>query len=82
MAVYMNAALTAHDLARELDATDIDSKEVVYGVYDLTTQLVESAPRHPETFAPAPKDAAEFSSLADLLVESIMSCGILAKPGE
>jgi carbonic anhydrase len=81
MAVYMNAALTAHDLSRELDATDPDGMLVVYGIYDLASQRVESAPRHETTFAPAPRSAEEFSALADLLVDSILTCGMLAGPG-
>ncbi len=80
MAVYMNAALTAHDLARELETTSTDGKQVVYGVYDLASQRVEAAPRHQDTFAPAPKNAEEFLILADALVESILTCGILARP--
>jgi carbonic anhydrase len=78
MAVFLNAALTSHDLSRELQGTGEGNIEVVYGVYDLASQRVESAPRHDTTFAPAPKTSAEFTELADLLVDSVMSCGILA----
>ena len=81
MAVYMNAALTAHDLSRELDASDPDGMQVVYGIYNLASQRVEAAPRHEAMFAPAPRTAEEFSSLADLLVDSILTCGMLARPG-
>ena len=53
MAVYLNAALTAHDLARELGATHAEAMQVVYGVYDLATQRVEAAPA-PRLDASAP----------------------------
>jgi carbonic anhydrase len=38
MAVYLNAALTAHDLSRELHASVADGMKVVYGVYNLVSQ--------------------------------------------
>jgi len=72
MAVYMNAALTAHDLARELGPAESETMKVVYGVYDLSSQKVEATPGHTETFAPPPRNAEEFSALADLLVDSIV----------
>jgi carbonic anhydrase len=78
MAVSLNAALTAHDLARELNVTGDNNKDVVYGVYDLATQRVQAAPLHDSTFAPAPKTSSEFTRLADLMVDSVLSCGILA----
>ena len=79
VAVFLNAALTAHDLARELNLGEDDGLEVVYGVNDLVSQRVEAAPGHKATFAPAPKDHGEFSALADLVVDSILGAGTLAK---
>jgi carbonic anhydrase len=80
MAIFMNAALTAYDLARELETSKQgEGMQVVYGVYDLATQRVEAAPRHEATFAAAPKGGEDFSALADLLVDSILSCGIIAR---
>ncbi len=79
MSVYLNAALTAHDLARELAVSVADRMQVVYGVYDLISQRVEVAPRDDATFGPAPKTSAEFTELSDRLADSVLSCGILAK---
>jgi carbonic anhydrase len=80
MAVYLNAALTAHDLSRELQTAIANGLQVVYGVYDLVTQKVEAAPRDEATFGPAPKTSAEFAALGDRLADSVLSCGILASP--
>lgn len=80
IAVYLNAALTACDLARELHASIADGVQVVYGVYDLISQRVEAAPRDDATFGPAPKTSAEFMALSDRLADSALSCGLLAKP--
>ena len=77
MAVYLNAALTAHDLARELHASANGVMQVVYGVYDLVSQRVEAAPRDEATFGPAPQTSAEFTVLSDRLADSILTCGIL-----
>jgi carbonic anhydrase len=77
MAVYLNAALTARDLARELEASVADGMGVVYGVYDLVSQKVEAAPRDEATFGPAPRTSAEFTDLSNRLVDSVLSCGIL-----
>ena len=76
MAVYLNAALTARDLSRELEESIAGGLRVVYGVVDLTTQRVQASPRDDATFAPAPTTTAEFTTLCDRLVDSILSCGI------
>ena len=81
MAVYLNAALTAHDLTREIQGSIAGGLRVVYGVYDLLTQRVESAPRDEATFGPAPKTSAEFTALGDRLADSILSSGVLSRPG-
>jgi carbonic anhydrase len=80
MAITMNAALTAYDLARELDTSDSEGMQVVYGVYDLESHRVEAYPRSKSIFASAPSKASDFSELADRLVDSILTCGILARP--
>jgi carbonic anhydrase len=78
MAVYLNAALTAHDLGRELDGGKSQGLKVVYGVYDLPKHRVESAPGAHSTFAPAPTSSAEFNALADRLVDSLFESGLLS----
>ncbi len=79
MAVYLNAALTAHDLSRELQTSVADRMQVVYGVYNLVSQGVEAAPRDEATFGMAPRTSAEFTELSDRLADSVLSCGILTK---
>jgi carbonic anhydrase len=79
MAVYLNAALTSHDLSRQLQASVAGGMEVVYGVYDLVSQRVEASPRDEATFGPAPKTSAEFAALGDRLADSVLSCGILGQ---
>ncbi|WP_435007114.1 carbonic anhydrase [Tundrisphaera lichenicola] len=82
MAVFLNSALTAHDLARELNLLAGDGQvRVVYGVYDIATHKVESSPRGEATFAPAPKNVEEFAAITDLLAEAVLSCGLL-RPAE
>ena len=79
MAVYLNAALTAHDVSRELHAHVSDATRVVYGVYDLLTQRVEAAPGDDDTFGPAPKDSAGLAALGDSLADSLLASGLLAR---
>jgi carbonic anhydrase len=79
MAVYLNAALTAHDLSRELQASVADGMQVVYGVYNLISQRVESAPRSESAFAKAPSTSAAFADLGDRLADSVLACGILSR---
>jgi len=75
MAVYLNAALTAHDLARELGAAVSGDLRVVYGVYDLLSQRVSAAPLGDEAFRAAPRSSAEFTALGDLMADSVVSRG-------
>ena len=77
MSVYLNAALTAHDLSKELQESIAEGMQVVYGVFDLPTQRVEASPGADDTFAPAPTTSGEFAALADRLVASILDRGVL-----
>ena len=79
MAVYLNAALTAHDLSIALQPSIAEGMQVVYGVYDLATQKVEAAPRDESAFAPAPATSDAFNELADRLVDSILTCGTISR---
>jgi carbonic anhydrase len=80
MSVYLNAALTAHGLSRELRVSVGTTPQVIYGVYDLVSQRVEVAPRADATFGPAPRTSAEFTDLSNRLADSVLSCGILENP--
>ena len=43
-AVYLNSAITAFDLRRQLEATGLATARVVFGVYDLDTLVVRGVP--------------------------------------
>ncbi len=80
MAIYLNAALTAHDLTRELGFTDPDGPvRVVYGVYDISSHRVGASPRADRTFNPAPRSNEDFNALSDHLADVVLSCGLLKK---
>jgi carbonic anhydrase len=73
LAVYINAAATAHDLRREfLSGIDNTKIEVVSAVYDLATVTVKGQPMDSvdvqdgtsTMFTPAPRSAEEFAKLA------------------
>ncbi len=79
VAVYLNAAITALDLRREVTAFGTDAMRVVYGVYDLATLFVtplpDSAPTEPG-FAPAPHQS-ELPALAQRLAQAVIDKGLL-----
>ena len=78
MAVFLNAALTAHDLLRELELADGDRIKIVFGVYDLATHRVEGMPAREVAFNPAPRTTADFNELGRELACSVRDRGILA----
>jgi carbonic anhydrase len=69
MAVYLNAAITAYDLARELPSTAEAPLEVVFAVYDISTVSVQAHPDGPDggvrSFASAPTTSAAFVELVE-----------------
>ena len=77
MAVYLNAALTAHDLIRELQLTSHDKIQCVFGVYDLATHLVRGTPESTSAFEVAPATIEDFSRLCTFLAQSVRDRGIL-----
>jgi carbonic anhydrase len=72
LAVYINAAATAHDLRRELRSGGDAEIAVVCAVYDLATVTVKGEPlqslsaggKNSQMFTPAPTSAHEFAALA------------------
>ena len=73
VAVYLNAALTAYDLRREISGLDVEHPvRVVFAVYDLGTVGVHSGleTTSKPTFADAPTNTAEFTALTRQLAES------------
>ena len=83
VAVHLNAALTAYDVRREVDALGDDHGiGVVFGVFDLASQRVRAIPAMPgdapaSNLAAAPDDAADFDRLGADLVRSVAARGIL-----
>lgn len=85
IAVYLNAALTAYDLRREIEGLGNSILPVVYGVCDLGDLRVRSLPAGqvvdastPEMFAPAPTRSEEFVTLAAQLAWRVaprLACG-------
>lgn len=73
--VYVNAAVSALELQREMTLRSAAPK-VVFGVYDFATLTVQSSPsRAPGTLRlrPAPKTAEELSAYAAEVVEALMT---------
>ena len=60
-AVYLNSAITAFDLRRQLEAAKLPTARVVFGVYDLDTLVVRGVP---DTGAAHAADAHDLSLLA------------------
>jgi carbonic anhydrase len=82
VAVYLNAAITAFDLRRELAAKSSPALAVHYGACDLQTMLVTSKPVTATTVDPdlrsAPQGASEFVTLGNELAEAVVANGVLA----
>ncbi len=78
MSVFLNAALTAHDLIRELELDKGDRIKVVFGVYDLTSHLVQGMPDSESAFELAPRTKEEFAAISRELARSVRDRGILA----
>jgi carbonic anhydrase len=62
-AVYLNAAVAAYDLRREVEALKMKDVRVVFTVYDLSSLRVHSLPGDPSAFHDAPTSADEFNAL-------------------
>jgi carbonic anhydrase len=81
VAVYLNAAITAFDVRRDIATLADDSIRVVYGVYDLATLFVTATPtRDPlePTFASAPQQD-ELAELAQTLARAVTDKGVLGE---
>lgn len=74
-AIYMNAAVTAHDLQREVRSI-CDDMNVVYSVYDVAHAQITAYPydreeSKPLAFAPAPLNADDFHTVANEVVRRL-----------
>jgi carbonic anhydrase len=78
VAVFLNAALTAVDLSRELETVGDGSIKVVYGVFDITTQRVRCRPQGQTEvpLAPAPRLPSDFDGIAAELARVEVSKGL------
>jgi carbonic anhydrase len=82
--VYLNAAVTAFDLRREVQSSLENPPQVVYGVYDLQSLQVrampaaqENRPRSAdEVLREAPAHAEDFAELAARLAERVLAHGV------
>ena len=82
MSVYLNAALTASDLVRELQPASAEQPvKVVFGIYDLATQAVMATPGASNAFRSAPLTTEEYKDITRELAISIRDRGILARSG-
>jgi carbonic anhydrase len=88
VAVYLNAAVTAYDLAREIHGLGQTNLRVVYGVCDLGDLRVQALPDATVArsagraeFADAPAKAEDFVELAAQISQRVVASGALADPG-
>ena len=73
---YVNAAVSALELQRELELYDKNGPKVVFGVYDFNSLRVQSSPAidsDSPRLRQAPRDAKELAAYAAEVVEAIMS---------
>jgi len=81
-AVYLNAALTAFDVRKEIDSIDSTSVRVVYGVFDLADQKVHALPNRGQKaiepiFGTVPASSTDFTALGEQIARAIQARGII-----
>lgn len=74
-AVYLNAALTAYDLQREIRGLETSHVRVVYGVYDLDSMRVSSLPgdSEAEMLAAPPQRPEDFIRLGERIARRALA---------
>lgn len=73
---YVNAAVSALELQRELSLYGSDGPEVVFGIYDFDSLRVQSSPAvdgDSPRLRPAPRSAEELADYAIEIVDALMS---------
>ena len=75
--IYLNAAVTAFDVQREVRDIRGDDVQIAFGVYNVSRSRVSALPLEREdsdspTFLPAPGSAEEFAALASRVVERLV----------
>jgi carbonic anhydrase len=80
-AVYLNAAITAFEVKREIESQGFHHLKVVYGVYDLTKLRVHARTDHDiephEHLIEPPRSNEQFHELAFTLAEGVRKRGFL-----
>lgn len=77
-AVYLNAAITAFDLRRELRVLESNRYEVLFGAFDLESQEVHGRPNlsnaveKTPVFLPAPQSAEAFVELSASIARTVL----------
>jgi carbonic anhydrase len=76
--VYVNAALTAFDVRKEIEAIGGHSVRVVYGVFGLEGQSVHALPHvedgaEPATFGSVPNSSQDFVSLGEAIANAVLA---------
>jgi carbonic anhydrase len=72
-AVFLNAAITAFDVQRELKIPPANDTRVVYGVFDLVVQHLRSHPRQESPiFADTPSGPEDLNEIAIAIAKSIL----------
>jgi carbonic anhydrase len=87
-AVYMNAAVTAWDLQREVNSFGAQKLAVVYSVYDIERSRISAIPlgnqlpqTEPTPFARSGTNKEDFSIIADNVVKALLSRQEYQDPG-
>jgi carbonic anhydrase len=79
-AVYLNAAVTAYDVRREIKRPFASETRVVYSVFDLADQRVRSHPaKDASMFTDVPGGPEDFGELGDKIANAVLS-RLLSKP--
>jgi carbonic anhydrase len=81
-AVYLNAAITAYDVQREIKQPSTSETRVVYSVFDLVDQSVRSRPaKDASPFADVPDGPEAFSDLGTEIATGVLR-GRLSRPDD
>ena len=87
-AVYLNAAITAYDVLREVDRLAAPSPRVVYGVFDLVQQRVRARPAGAQAegpgqipvFADVPSGPDDFGTLGAEIARAVVARRLQPRP--
>lgn len=81
-AIFVNAAITAFDVRREVSVLENAQLAVMFGVYDLDSQRVVALPGTEKKIPPlltSPEKTEDLIALTDRAVEGVLAKGILSR---